>query len=106
MTSCRHRIREALEAVAPALSGVISVHVFGSALHYEEPRDLDLLVVYNPFLIPPRRAGALQAVVAGACAAAALPPADVVLLTEAEAEATQFARREHARLVYPHSFPS
>lgn len=106
MTSCVDRVPEAIDAVAPELKGVLSVHVFGSALHEAEPKDLDLLVVYDPVQIPPRRAaGRLRPIMAHACAAAALPPADVVLLTGSEADATDFAHREHARLVYGRPVP-
>jgi predicted nucleotidyltransferase len=100
MTSCTQQLPEALNAVAPALRGVISVHVFGSELYDPEPKDLDLLVVYDATHTPPHRATALRTAVVGACRAITQRPVDVVLLTEAEAEATRFVSREQAELVY------
>lgn len=101
MTSRSARIRDALGAADPgALRGVVSVYVFGSSLHSDAPRDLDLLVVYDPARVPPSRAAALREIVAGICPPNAGGRPDIVLLTPAEAEATDFARREQAELVY------
>src|SRR5688500_7918764 len=68
MTSLSAKLRDAFHAGAHALRGVVSIHVFGSSLYQEAPGELDLLVVYDPEEIPPRRAAALREAVGQACA--------------------------------------
>lgn len=100
MSSWVADVREALDEAGPTLDGVCSVHVFGSALNRPDPADLDLLVVYDPNRIPPRRATNLRRVIVSACATVPLRPVEIVLLTAAEAAATNFADMEHAERVY------
>ncbi len=100
MTSWAIQVRRALDAAAPALPGVVSIHLFGSALAEHNPKDLDLLVVYDPRRVAPQRARCLREVVVQACRAELPLSVDVVLLTKDEAAATAFARSEGAVTVY------
>ena len=77
--------------------------LFGSALRESDPRDVDLLVVYDPQAMPPARAAGLRQIVVRACAEAIVRPLDVVLLTGEEARDTRFADREHAKLIFDSS---
>ena len=76
------------------------VYLFGSALHRPDPQDVDLLVVYDPEVLPPALAGGLRDAVVRACLGATVHPVDLVMLTDEEAEQTDFAAREDARLIY------
>ncbi len=100
MSSWGPKLQEALEAARPNLVGVTSIALFGSALREAQPRDLDLLVVYEPSIVAPERAGRLRAPITATCASFGLPVVDVVLLTREEADATDFAQREGACAVY------
>lgn len=100
MTSLVDDLQAAIEASAETVSGMQRVYVFGSALHRPDPQDVDLLVVYDPDVLPPARTGGLRDAMVQACIGATVHPVDLVLLTQEEAEQTEFAVREQARLIY------
>lgn len=102
----RTALETAIQAAAPALTGVRQVFLFGSALDKPDPQDVDLLVVYDPSEIPPGEAAGLRSVLTQACAEAAIHPLDVVLLTGEEAHDTDFPARENAELVFQPGEPA
>ena len=100
MSSWATDAQQALSAARPRLDGVLSVYLFGSALHAPDPRDLDLLVVYDPTQVHPRDAGRLRDAVFRALSDSTDRPLDVLLLTADEALVTGFAERELADLLF------
>lgn len=76
------------------------VYLFGSALHRHDPQDVDLLVIYDPDVLPPAQAASLRHAMVQACIGATMHPLDLVILTNEEAEQTNFAVREDARLIF------
>jgi predicted nucleotidyltransferase len=95
-----NELKQSIQAAGDALSGVQKVFLFGSALRGPDPRDVDLLVVYDPSELAPADAVELRVLLAQVCAAATIHPLDVVLLTGDEARDTDFAARESAELIF------
>jgi hypothetical protein len=76
------------------------VWLFGSAIRDADPRDIDLLVVYDRELVAPQDAyilGDTLAVALGDCK----PRVSIILLTRNEHMFSEFARRESATCVWP-----
>jgi hypothetical protein len=63
MASWLTRIRPSIRTVVDSNIGLGSVWLYGSALNMEEPRDLDLLAIYNRVAIAPIEAHALAAAI-------------------------------------------
>jgi predicted nucleotidyltransferase len=88
MTSSTIRtLRERLCDALLGRQGVVTVHLFGSALQSESPNDIDLAVVYDTPLTPltaPEVGPAVQEAVRSACGL----PAHLTFFTASEAEAS------------------
>jgi predicted nucleotidyltransferase len=75
------------------------VYLFGSARYDSDPRDVDLLLVYDRRLSP-SDAIRLRTELVGLLSDAVTPPLDVALLSLAEAADSNFVRSEGALLVH------
>jgi predicted nucleotidyltransferase len=100
MSSLPTSLRRRIEAAAGELDGVLQISLFGSTLTVSDPKDLDLLVTYDPGVTPPEKAVELRGVLELACGDLIEGEVDCVLLTEAEERESKFAEREGAVALY------
>jgi hypothetical protein len=82
------------------LAGGLKIYVFGSAIRSCSPRDVDLVVVYNPSSVEVDDVLAYRRCLQRDCYAEFGLPLDVCLLTEQEAQNNPFLAEEGAVLVY------
>jgi predicted nucleotidyltransferase len=78
------RLAAEFELALVRVDGVRAVYIFGSAVASDTPRDLDLLVVYGPPLVP-ATAPSLGPLIERAVAAVCSLPVHLILFSEAEA---------------------
>lgn len=71
----------------------IEVYLFGSLLISDKPRDIDLLLVYDPSRITVGEGMAVRRRVREAMVAATGTPADILLLSTSEMKQTGFLER-------------
>jgi predicted nucleotidyltransferase len=71
-----------------------SVYVFGSALSSAQPKDIDILVVYDPMVCSPSRAYAYHEQFLNQLAEMIELPIDITLLSKTEADETRFVESE------------
>lgn len=74
----------------------VALYLFGSALTTLEPNDLDLCLVYDPARLPVHEALYLRRNLSLAINDDFSTAADIVLLSEAEAEQSDFVKLEGA----------
>jgi len=73
----------------------IEAHIFGSALTSGEPRDIDLVLIYDVTRVTVTQAIEVRKKVCDGLVQATGIPADVVLLSSTEAEETKFLSKIH-----------
>jgi predicted nucleotidyltransferase len=79
------RLRSAVAPWAEETPGVVGIEIFGSALHCEDARDIDLLVVYDRNVVSPLDAArSVRSSLSKVAAVCDLPEIDVTLLTVTE----------------------
>jgi predicted nucleotidyltransferase len=78
----------------------IEAHLFGSALSCEEPRDIDLLLIYDLAQLTVNHAIEVRKRICDALVEATDIPADIVLLSTKEAEETQFLKKIHSVRIF------
>ena len=78
-------VREGLARQLVATPGVVDAYLFGSALRRDDPKDVDVIVVYDEPLGPQSVGAAIRPLVREIVSAELGIPAHVVLLTRAEA---------------------
>lgn len=80
--------------MSPEMPDWANVFVFGSALRAENPNDLDLLVVYDPVVCPPKQArDRAEALASELTRDIGLQP-HVVVLTKSEEQNVRFVQSE------------
>jgi predicted nucleotidyltransferase len=94
------RIRPPIKTVVDSSAGLDSVWLYGSALTVDDPRDLDLLAIYDRKLIDPIDAHGLAAEIEGSLAPTPIP-VTVLLLHRREHLSSRFAEMERAERVWP-----
>lgn len=86
-------------AATGALRGVSEVHLFGSALVRASPRDVDLLVIWDPVVLSSQEAAQLRRVIRAGVEAEL--PLDITLLTDSERRSVGFPQHSRVMLLYP-----
>lgn len=70
--------------------------MFGSARAANDPRDIDILIVYDPAILPVSNAISFRRRLAESVLAATQRPADILLLSQDEIAQTRFLQRVDA----------
>jgi predicted nucleotidyltransferase len=71
----------------------IELYLFGSVLTSERPKDVDLVIVYDPSLVDVDKAIAIRQSLRSGIHEVAGVPADILLLSTSEVEQTNFLNR-------------